>query len=515
MSTAAQFAASVLGIYFGIAVIGSLAMMVVAGIENERRRRRFPPSVLPRLMHGPLAPRISVCTSAYNESSLIVSATRALLALEYPRLEVVIVNDGSSDTTLDLLLGEFDMRPVDRSPLADLPHQPVRGVYVPRLPLPLVVIDKANGGRSDGLNAALAYARGPLVVFTDADSYLEPDALLRAVRPFMNDPVSTVAVGAGIGIANGCRFARGRIVEHRRPRALLPLFQAIEYDRSFLTGRMAWSALGGHPLLSGAFGLYRRDAVVAAGGLDKDTIGEDFDLTLRLHHMLRKSKRPYRMVQVRAVACWTIAPATLRVLRRQRKRWQRGLIQVLWKHRRLPFNPKYRTLGLLTLPWFVGYELAAPVMQLAGFGLIVAGVTLGHVAFTTALLVAAVGVLAGVVPSLGAFAMTESPAGTRTGWRELAAVVGAALIEPFIYHPFTLLFRLQAMMPTRRPVAWGDMERPALAPTGSHITGNTAGNERPSTADHDESAPIPTGEPGTPDADRDTRRRHFRRNSTS
>jgi cellulose synthase/poly-beta-1,6-N-acetylglucosamine synthase-like glycosyltransferase len=342
---------ALLGAYFMVYLVGTVVLTLLAAGVTRRRRHMLLPSTLAQLRRLRLSPSISVCVPAYNESSVVVDTVRSLLALDYARLEVVIANDGSTDTTLDLLRAEFGLVPSDRTPLAELPHQPVRGVYEPRAPIPLVVVDKENGGRSDALNAAIAYARGPLVVVVDADEVVANDTLIRVVKPFLADPERTVGVGAALGIANGCRIERGRIVEADRPRQTLPLFQAVEYERAFQTARLGAGALGAMPLISGGFGVFRRDVLVAIGGYDDDTLGEDFDMTLRLHRLMRDQGRRYTIGHVSTVVCWTIVPDTARVLARQRRRWHRGLQQVLLKHRGMMFRPHYRVVGLLGLPW--------------------------------------------------------------------------------------------------------------------------------------------------------------------
>jgi len=411
------------------------------------------PSTARDIMRTELTQMVSVCVPAYNESAVVVDTVRSLLSLDYPRVEVVVANDGSTDATLEVLRTEFGLEPSGRSPLGELPHQPVRGVYEPRAPIPLAVIDKENGGRSDALNAAIVYSRGPLVMVMDADEIVANDTLALAMRPFLADPFRTVAVGATLGLANGCRIVRGRLIETGRPRQILPLFQAVEYDRSFRVARLASSTLHAMPIVSGGFGLLRRDVVIAAGGYDPGTIGEDFDLTLRLHRLLKDSDSPYRIAQVPDALCWTLAPESRRVLRRQRRRWHRGLAQVLWKERGMLFRPRYGLVGCAAIPWACLYELFNPPMVLLATLTIVVGIVLGIIGWQ-ALLVAWAWT---VIPTLAAFLMTESPGGTKTGWRNLGAVL-AAMSTEIAYQWLTMVFRLESMLP-RRKTTWGDMER--------------------------------------------------------
>jgi cellulose synthase/poly-beta-1,6-N-acetylglucosamine synthase-like glycosyltransferase len=444
-------------VYFGIYVAVTFLMTIVAGLVTRRRRHELLPSTARHIMRAELAPAISICVPAYNESAGVVDTVRSLLSLDYPQVEVVVANDGSTDTTLEVLRTEFGLEPSDRAPLGELPHEPVRGVYAPSSPIPLVVIDKENGGAADALNAALIYARGPLVLVMDADEVVANDTLALAVRPFLADPFRTVAVGATLGVANGCRIVRGRLIETGRPRWVLPLFQAVEYDRTFRVARLAWSTGHAMAFVSGGFGLLRRDLVIAVGGYDVDTIGEDFDLTLRLHRFLKEHDVPYRIAHVPDALCWTLVPESRRVLGRQRRRWHRGLWQVLSKERGMVFRPRYGVIGFAAVPWAF-LELLSPLILVFATLTIVLGTGLGIIGWQLLLLIAFVTWACTVVPTLAAFLMTESPGGTRTGWRNLGAVLAASGIE-IGYQWLTLAFRLDALLFSRRRVAWGDMER--------------------------------------------------------
>jgi len=450
--------AAILAVYFFIYVVVTFLMVIVAGLVTRRRRHELLPSTVREIMRAELAPTISVCVPAYNEAAVVVDTIRSLLSLDYPRVEVVVANDGSTDTTLDLLRTEFGLEPSERSPHGELPHQPVRGVYEPRAPISLVVVDKENGGRADALNAAITYANGPLVLVMDADEVVSNDTLALAVRPFLSDPFRTVAVGATLGLANGCRIVRGRIIETGRPRQILPLFQAVEYDRSFRVARIASSTVHAMAIVSGGFGLLRRDVVIEAGGYDVKSIGEDFDLTLRMHRFLRDRDVPYRIGQVPDALCWTLVPETSRVLHRQRKRWHRGLRQVLSKERGMLFRPRYGIVGFAAVPWAFLYELFNPVIVVGATLTIILGIVVGIIGWQLLLLISFIAWACTVVPTLGAFLMTDSPGGTKTGWRNLGAVLGAMSIE-MGYQWLTMVYRLETMLVPRRRIAWGDMER--------------------------------------------------------
>jgi cellulose synthase/poly-beta-1,6-N-acetylglucosamine synthase-like glycosyltransferase len=321
-----------------------------------------------------------------------------------------------------------------------------------------VVLDKANGGRSDALNAAIAYARGPLVTVLDADEVVETDAIVRVVKAFLVDPERTVAVGAALGVANGCTIERGRIVERDRPRQKLPLFQAVEYERAFQVARLGAGAVGAMPLIAGGFGVFRRDVLVAIGGYHDDTIGEDFDLTLRLHRLMREQGRPYTIGHVPNVVCWTIVPDTARVLARQRRRWHRGLQQVLVKHHDMMFRPRYHAIGVVGLPWGWAYELFSPIIITVAMLTTLGGYLAGYISGQVFALSWLVAWLMALATTLAALLMTETPCGSTRGWRALGAVVLAVFVE-VPYQCLTLVYRIQTLLRPRQKVVWGEMER--------------------------------------------------------
>jgi len=297
-------------------------LLVMAGFETRRHTGRLRETSLRRTIRSPLAPPISILVPAFNEEAGIIDSVRSLLALEYPSFEIVVVSDGSSDATVPRLIEAFDLREAARPTPPFVPHERVTAVYEPKGRLNLLVLDKENGGKADALNAGMNFSNYPLVCAIDADSVLEQDALVKAALPFLDDPVGTVATGGLVRVANGCRIEHGRVMEAGLPRKALPMFQVVEYLRAFFGARTGWSAVNGLLIVSGAFGLFRKGAVVAAGGWNTETVGEDMELVVRLHRTMRDQRRPCRIVYVPDPVCWTEAPESARVLRRQRRRWQ-------------------------------------------------------------------------------------------------------------------------------------------------------------------------------------------------
>ena len=292
---------------------------------------------------------------AYNEAATMEESLRGLLTLYYPNLEVVVVNDGSKDGTMAVLIEQFDLVPTHPIYNRRIETKQVRSLFRSRSYPSLVVIDKDNGGKADALNAGLNVAVGELVCAIDADTLIEPDAIQRMVRPFLlKDDV--VAARGTIRVVNGCRVVHGRVVDTRVPRRPVPGFQVGEYTRAFLFGRLGWNRLGGNLIISGGFGLFRREAIIAAGGYAHDTVGEDIELVLRLRRQGYELNQPCRVEFIPDPVAWTEVPNSLRVLASQRDRWHRGLADAMWRHRRVLLNPRYGALGMVVYPYFSSWN---------------------------------------------------------------------------------------------------------------------------------------------------------------
>ncbi|HEX6711545.1 MAG TPA: glycosyltransferase [Rubrobacter sp.] len=447
----------VLGYFLAInGVYLTLYVISFAEIADYVRREAF--SGFSELFTSNYAPPVSVVVPAYNEEATIVSSVRSFLTLHYPLHQVVVVNDGSKDGTLDALREEFDLYESDQPVRMQLETAPLRCIYTAPHER-LVVVDKENGGKSDALNAGVCAAAYPLVCCMDADIILEEDALLRVARP-MIESGSVAAVGGIVRVANGCEFEKGRIIKVKTPRKALPNFQIVEYLRAFIASRTAWSKLNCLMIISGAFGMFRRRDLISAGGYATDTVGEDMELVTRMHRALLENDRRYRISFVPDPIAWTEVPDTLRVLGRQRDRWHRGLIDTLSRHRRMIFNPRYRAPGLLGLPYFLIFELLGPVVELLGYVAFVAGLLLGvlNAEFALAFLLVAVGL--GVLLSTAAVFLEELRLERYPRWRDLLKLTAFGILENFGYRQINTFWRVKAIVSyLRKNTDWGAMER--------------------------------------------------------
>ena len=337
---------------------------------------------------------ISVIVPAHNEALTIVDTVVSALQAQYPEHEVIVVDDGSSDATLATLLERFAARPVERPVQRQLDHADVKATYLSTTHPNLWILSKENGGKADALNAGIEFAGYPLVCTIDADTILEPDALLRLGQQFGYDK-RLVAVGGAVRVLNGCTVENSRVVTRRAPRRMIECVQAAEYIRSFLVGRVATQRFRSLLIISGAFGLFRKDLLVAIGGYRR-TVGEDMDVVVRLHRHCVDQDIPYHVGFVPEPVCWTQVPRDLGSLLRQRNRWQRGLVDSLWHSRGMFLNPRYGAVGLLGFPYFLFFELLGPLVEFLGYASFVVCIILGWVNPTIALLFFVVAVLWGI-----------------------------------------------------------------------------------------------------------------------
>jgi cellulose synthase/poly-beta-1,6-N-acetylglucosamine synthase-like glycosyltransferase len=403
---------------------------------------------------------ISVIVPAYNESLTIGESVRALLQLEYPHFEIVVVNDGSKDATLETLIREFSLRPFPEAYRVRLPSKPVEGIYRSTIYPQLRVIDKANGGKADSINAGINAARYPIFCVIDADSVLQRDSLRRAIQPFLDD-AATVAAGGTIRIANGCRVSGGFMEEIDLPRHPLAVFQIVEYLRAFLFGRLGWSPMNALLIISGAFGLFRKEVVVAAGGFRADTIGEDMELIVRMHRVLRAEGRRYRICYVPDPICWTEAPEDLRTLGRQRIRWQRGLIESLKLNASLCFNPRAGAVGMVAFPFFLVFECLGPIIEVIGLAALLFAAIAGYLSVEAFLVLTGLSIVLGILLSTSAFVFEQMSFHVYPRLGQTLRLFLFAVLENFGYRQLNSIWRMYGVFLHLRgkPAKWGEMTR--------------------------------------------------------
>lgn len=467
MNTFVHAVDSSIVVYFVVLNSFYAMLLLLALPEIWEQSRLAEDEDLRRLLQTGASPPISILVPAHNESATIEASVTAILTLDYRTYEVIVVNDGSKDDTLDRLQDAFDLYEVPRIYPEVLATRPVRALYRSRTRPRLMVIDKENGGKADSLNAGINASRWPLVIAVDADTLIEPDAMLRLTRPFLLGQ-RVAAVGGTVRVANGSVIKDGRVLEPRVAPRFLPGVQVVEYLRAFLYGRLGWNRLGGNLIISGAFGLFRKEFLLEVGGYRTSSIVEDFDVVVRLHRLLRDKRVPYVVPFVPDPVAWTEVPESIAVLGRQRERWHRGLILTMWKYRAMLLRPRYGPVGFIAMPFFVFGEMIAPVVELAGYVVTGIGVWLGFLNVSFALLFLLVAWGYGMLLSIWGIVLEEVGFRRYRRWGDLGRLLCYALLENFGYRQLTVWFRLRAFWSAMRyRHVWGRMVRTGFAPAGT------------------------------------------------
>ena len=435
-----------IGIYYGIVNLIYTILLVISLSVVLRHIRRIKYSPIKDFIASPETPPISILIPAYNEERIILRTIRSALSVNYPFFEVIVINDGSTDETLPTLIHTFNLRRIDRAYRNILKTSPVRGFYYhPEMPN-LLVVDKENGGKSDSLNCGINLSRSPYFCTVDADSILEENALIKLITPVVESTVPVIACGGVVRGLNGIELKNGGIEEINLPRSGLAMFQIVEYIRAFLFGRVGLDAMNGILILSGAFSLFRKEAVVEAGGYRVKNVTEDMELIIKLHKHNIEKKNPYRIKFISDPVCWTEVPENLRMLGRQRRRWHLGLMQSILQYRSVMFNPKYGKLGLVIFPYYFLVELLSPVVEIIGYVVVFLSYFFGLLSFHFLILFLTLAIFYGIFLSTAGIYLEEITYRRYPKWSHLLRLLFYGVLENFVYRQINSLWRFQAVL---------------------------------------------------------------------
>lgn len=432
--------------YFLVASVVYTMLMVVSLVWVWLHNRRLAYQGLDEIRESPVTPPVTIVIPAWNEQDIITQTTDSIMRTDYPDVEVIVVDDGSTDSTLQRLIDYFHLIKMDLIYRPRVATLPIRGFYMnPKIPK-LLVISKENGGKPDALNAGINMARSPYFCTLDSDSILERDALLRLMRPIIRSPINTVASGGIVRILNGCQVENGRVVRVALPKSRIERFQVVEYLRSFLFGRTGWDILGGTLIVSGAFAIFHRETVIEAGGFELDTVTEDMDLVVQLQHWAVRKGREIKMCFISDPVCWTECPSSVSMLQRQRRRWQLGLCQTLWKHSELLFNRKYGTLGTLSFPFHLYVEALGAAAEFLGYFMVPLAIMFDMVPPTLYLLFVLLSLAYGALLSVGAVLLEELTYRRYPSFKDLVTLLFYAVLENIGYRQLVLYFRFEGVV---------------------------------------------------------------------
>ena len=455
-------------IYSVILLSAYILIGIYSVFENIQHMRKHGFTDYSMVASSTVVPAISILAPAYNESATIVENVRSLFSIYYNNLELIVINDGSKDDSLQKLIDAYSLIKVPYFVNERVVTKPVRGVYKSTNAAykKLVVVDKVNGGKADALNVGLNIASKKYVTCIDVDCILEQDALLRMVKPFMlTADKRVIATGGVIRVANSCEVEGGKITKVHVPKDMLARIQTVEYIRAFLLGRMAWSKLNGLLIISGAFGMFDREIALTVGGYDTKTVGEDMELVVRMRLYMEDNKLPYAVRYISDPLCWTEVPISYKILWRQRDRWTRGTVETLWKHKKMFFNRKYRVLGLLSYPYWFFFEFLAPIIEFTGWIFFIVYAALGMLEWRFYFLLLLFIICFGYLFSAFSILIETFTFRQYKEKRDVPKLLLAVLLEPFIFHLCVVGAAIRGIlkMVLKETTGWGEMTRGGFA----------------------------------------------------
>ncbi len=490
----------ILGIFFqyavfiyGTSLLLAYGLLAILSLTSIRRYMKKNASVdYNIIIESPLAPGISVIAPAFNEGITIIANTRSLLTFNYPKYEVILINDGSTDDTLEKLVDEFELVQVDYAYREKLLSKPVKRIFKSTNPAydKLVVIDKVNGkSKADASNAGINVAAFDYYLCTDVDCILDKDTLIKLIKPFMDAETSTVrevngdiqiqedykrviACGATLRMVNSCEVDEGLMMRVRPPRRILPRFQEMEYIRAFVLGKMGWDTINSVPNVSGGLGMFDKEVAIKAGGYDSLSLAEDMDLITRMGAYMTDNKKKYSVKYVPVTLCWTEGPTTLKVFGRQRSRWGRGLAQLMSTHRKILFNPRYGRMGMIVFPYHFFYELLAPIIEFLGILFYIYLIITKQINWPNAIILIVFVYTYSVMITTVALLWDQITFKYYKTWGETIGLCLMAFIEPFVYHPLIMFFALNGYFNfiIGKKHVWGNMQRQGFSPTKKKST---------------------------------------------
>jgi poly-beta-1,6-N-acetyl-D-glucosamine synthase len=460
------YAISIFSFYFWLAIVS--AKELIKNI-NQAKNTNYD-----ALLSSPFTPMISVLAPAYNESLTIVENIKALLGLYYPSFEIIVINDGSKDNTLEKTIEAFDLEKIPFVIDYKIPCNEITGIYKSRMKAysNLTVIDKKNGGKADALNSGINISKGDYFISIDVDSIIDPHALKKLIKPFFEETDrKVIAAGGVIQIANSCTIENGQLVKVNVPEQFLPRCQVIEYSRSFLMGRLAWSRLDGLLLISGALGLFDKEVVIDCGGYFTKTVGEDMELIVRMRKFMANKGIKYKVVYISDPLCWTEAPSTLKVLGSQRNRWTRGTIDTIMLHKDIFFNPKYGFMGMVSHPYWVFFEWLAPIIEVFGILYFIIIAILGNPNWPFFLTALCFVYFFAITFSAYAILFDHLAYNRYKKKKMIIKLILTSLLEPVLYHPLIVYWGIRGNYDyfILKKKVWGKMTREGFAKPSQNL----------------------------------------------
>ena len=458
------FFGSFITFYMVVVIAFYSILMLISAVQLRKEYKLDGDESYEEYIHGVYVKPISILVPAYNEEAGIIPSVRSLISIQYPSFEVIVINDGSKDSTLEKMIKHYEMFPIQKVVRTQIPSNTIKAVYQSRILPNLYLIDKENGGKADALNAGLNVSSYPYFCSLDGDSILERDAFVKVMKPILESNGDVIASGGSIRIANGCNIQNGNILKVGLSEKPLVIMQTIEYLRAFLMGRIGLSRHNLLLIVSGAFGVFSKSWVMEAGGYKKNTVGEDMELVVRLHRLIKEKKLKKKIVYIPEPVCWTEVPEEMTYLRRQRRRWHQGLFESLWSHKKMLLNPKYGNLGFISLPYFWIVEFFGPLVECFGYLYVLLSLFFGGIYMEFAILIFLLSCLYGSIFSMAAVLLEEWSLRKYPKVSDIMKLFFYSLTETLWYRPLTVFWRMEGIWNLLRGNhSWGEMKRKGVS----------------------------------------------------
>ncbi|MDP4106831.1 MAG: glycosyltransferase [Bacillota bacterium] len=453
-----------IAIYMGVVIVFYSVIMLISFFQLRKEYKLDRVQAFEDYMDDFYTKPVSIIVPAYNEEAGIVQSVRSLLSINYPTFEIIVVNDGSTDNTLDKMIAHYQMIEIKKVVRIQVKTKPMKRIYQSQVLPNLFLIDKENGGKADALNVGLNFSNYPYFCSLDGDSVLEQDAFLKVMKPIIDSGEEVIASGGSVRIANGCQIKSGHVVSIGLSDKPIVMMQIIEYLRAFLMGRIGLSKHNLLLIISGAFGVFSKSWVISAGGYRVNTVGEDMELVVRIHRLLKEKGQKKKIVYVPDPVCWTEVPEDLKFLARQRRRWHRGLFESLWTHRKLTFNPKYGSIGMISFPYFWIVEFFGPIVEAAGYLFMILCLFFGGIYLEFSILLFLLSCLYGSIFSMTAVLLEEWSLSKYPKVSDVVKLFLYSLTESIWYRPLTVFWRVEGIWQMLRgETGWGEMKRKGVS----------------------------------------------------
>ncbi|SFA81066.1 MULTISPECIES: glycosyltransferase [unclassified Bacillus (in: firmicutes)] len=463
-TTGFTIVAGFIAIYMIVIIVFYTVILVISMLQLRKHFKLNRKQVYEDYVDDFAVKPISIIVPAFNEEAGIIPSVRSLLSVNYPSFEIIVVNDGSTDSTWQKMIEHYEMKEIKRVVRKQIETKPISSIYQSTLLTNLYLIDKENGGKADALNVGLNFAHYPYICSLDGDSVLEQDAFLKVMKPIVDSGEEVIASGGSVRIANGCEIHNGNILNIGLSNNPLVIMQIIEYLRAFLMGRIGLSRHNLLLIISGAFGVFSKKWIVEAGGYKTDTVGEDMEMVVGIHRLLKEKKLKKKIVYVPDPVCWTEVPEEMKFLRKQRRRWHRGLFESLWRHRKITFNPKYGSIGFISFPYFWIVEFLGPIVELFGYVFVVLSMFFGGIYLEFAILIFLLSCLYGSLFSMSAVLLEEWTLTRYPKVSDMLKLFFYSMTETIWYRPLTVFWRCEGIWQMiKGDHSWGEMKRKGVS----------------------------------------------------